>query len=148
MTASAPVATAPELWEPVLKLGAPGHYSVEHFLSCWFLEAYRVDPNDFATRWQPMIEHALNAPEWGGGRPWYYGQRLLRQILGCRSESILDRSTVFQTAVQQMSGYYVRWAQEHLARDEDNVVALCYFLASSTGRLCASTDLDGSNRLP
>lgn len=134
MTASAPVATAPELWEPVLKLGAPGHYSVEHFLSCWFLEAYRVDPNDFATRWQPMIEYALNAPEWGGGRPWYYGQRLLRQILGCRSESILDRSTVFQTAVQQMSGYYARWAQEHLARDEDNLVALCYFLASSTGR--------------
>lgn len=134
MTAYAPVKVAAELWEPVLKLGAPGHYSVEHFLSCWFLEAYRINPNDFAARWRPMIEYALNAPEWGGGRPWYYGQRLLRQVLGCRSESILDQNAAYQTAVQQMSANYARWASEHLARDEDNVVALCYFLASSTGR--------------
>jgi hypothetical protein len=140
MTASAPLATAPELWEPVLKLGPAGHYSVEYFLSCGFLEAYRVDPHDFAARWQPMIEYVFNAPEWGTGQPWYYGQRLLRQILGCRSESILDRSAVFQTVVQQMSGYYARWAREHLARDEDNIVALCYFLASSTGR---SLRIDG-----
>ena len=134
MAANAPADAAADLWKPVLKLGAPGHYSVEHFLSCWFLEAYHISPDDFAARWQPMIAYALDAPEWGGGRPWYYGQRLLRQILGFRSESILDRNSAYQTTVHQANGYYARWAREHLARDEDNVVALCYFLASSTGR--------------
>jgi hypothetical protein len=86
-------------------------------------------------RWRPMIDYALNAPEWGAGKPWYYGQRLLRQVLGCRSESILDRNAAFQLVVHQMGDFYERWAREHLARDEDNVVALCVFLASSTGRL-------------
>ena len=140
MTTKTPVEVAQQLWEPVLKLGAPAHYSVEHFLSCWFLEAYRIDANDFAIRWRPMIDYALNAPEWGGGRPWYYGQRLLRQILGFRSESILDRNTAFQIIVQQMRDYYARWAGEHLKRDDDSVVTLCFFLASSTGR---SLRIDG-----
>ena len=130
--ASGPVAQ--ELWEPVLKLGAAGHYAVEHFISCWFLEAIRLDATEFAARWRPMIEYAFDAPEWGRGQPWYYGQRLLRQILGFGSLSFLDRNPAFQGIVHQMSHYYERWAREHLSREEDNIVGLCFFLASSTGR--------------
>jgi hypothetical protein len=140
MTVKASVEVAQQLWEPILKLGAPAHYSVAHFLSCWFLEAYRIDASDFAMRWRPMIDYALNAPEWGGGQPWYYGQRLLRQVLGYRSESILDRNAAFQIIVQQMRSYYARWASEQLNREDDNVVALCVFLASPTGR---SLRIDG-----
>jgi hypothetical protein len=33
-----------------------------------------------------------------------------------------------------MHEFYARWARVHLARDEDNVVLLCYFMASPTGR--------------
>jgi hypothetical protein len=33
-----------------------------------------------------------------------------------------------------MHEFYARWAREHLARDEDNVASLCYFMASPTGR--------------
>ena len=129
--ASGPVAQ--ELWEPVLKLGAAGHYSVGHFISCWFFETARLDAAEFAARWRPMIEYALNAPEWGRGQPRYYGQSLLRQILGFRSEAFLDRNSAFQGIVRGMAHHYERWALEHLAREEDNVTGLCLFLASSTG---------------
>jgi len=133
MTKASDLATR-ELWEPVLKLGATGHYSVGHFISCWFFETARLDATEFAARWRPMIAYALDAPEWGHGRPWYYGQSLLRQILGFGSEAFLDRNPEFQGIVRDMSHYYERWAHEHLSRDEDNVTRLCFFLASSTGR--------------
>jgi hypothetical protein len=134
MLVKTPVLAANELWQPVLKLGAASHYIVGHFISCWFFETARLDATEFAARWRPMIEFALDAPEWGEGQPWYYGQGLLRQILGLGSESILDRNTAFQGIVRQMTRYYERWAREHLSREEDNVTALCFFLASSTGR--------------
>jgi hypothetical protein len=134
MVARAPVSVARELWEPVLTLGAAGHYAVGHFISCWFLEAFRIDANVFGERWREMIDYALGAPEWSGGEPWYQGQRLLLRILGCGSESILDKNSAFQSIVQQMSEYYERWARESLARDDDNIAAFCGFLSSSTGR--------------
>lgn len=134
MVANGPIEHARELWEPVLTLGAAGHHAVEYFLSCWFNEAQRISPNDFVARWQPMIEYALNAPEYGEGGPWYYGQRLLCRVLGCRSESILSRDVAYQAAVLRMSDQYAKWAREHLPHDENNVASLCYFLASPTGR--------------
>jgi hypothetical protein len=70
MMVKASGARAQELWEPILKLGAAGHYAVGHFLSSWFLEASRLEAAEFAARWQPMIEYALDAPEWGNGTPW------------------------------------------------------------------------------
>src|SRR5262249_16270168 len=120
--------------EPVLKLGAAGHYPVEHFILCWFFEAARLDATAFAARWQPMIEYALSASEWGQGQPWYYGQALLPQILGFRSVAFLDENPAFEVMVRQMAHLYERWAHEHLSREEDNVTDLCFFLASSTGR--------------
>ncbi|MBV8755108.1 MAG: ATP-binding protein [Hyphomicrobiales bacterium] len=123
-----------ELWQPVLKLGASGHYSVGHFISCWFFETTRLGAAEFAARWQPMIEYALDTPEWGQGRPWYYGQSLLRQILGFGSQTFLDRNPAFQGVVRDMTHHYERWAREYLSREEDNVTGLCFFLASSTGR--------------
>jgi hypothetical protein len=134
MVASAPVEQARGLWEPVLKLGAAGHHAVEYFISSWFLEAQRINPADFVARWEPMIEYALNAPEYGEGRPWYYGQRLLCRVIGCRSETILNRDPAYQAAIQRMSSRYERWAREHLTYDENNVVSLCYFMASTAGR--------------
>jgi hypothetical protein len=97
--ASGPLAQ--ELWEPVLKLGAAGHYSVEHFISCWFLETGHLDAAEFAVRWRPMIEYALNAGEWGQGRRWYYGHSLLRKMLGFGSEPFLDRNPAFQGVVRE-----------------------------------------------
>ena len=134
MLVKTPKLAAKRLWEPVLKLGAAGHYIVGHFISCWFFEAARLDAAEFAARWQPMIEYALNAPETGKGQPWYYGQRLLRQILGFGSDAILDQNGAFQGIVRQMAHYYERWAREHLSREENNATGLCGFLASSTGR--------------
>ena len=81
-----------------------------------------------------MIEYALDASEWGPGKPWYYGQRLLRQILGFGSEALLDQNPTFKDLIAAMGQHYERWAHEHLSRDDDNVTSLCHFLASATGR--------------
>jgi hypothetical protein len=142
MMTKASGSVAQGLWEPVLKLGAAGHYSVEHFISCWFFETARLDATEFAARWRPMIEYALNAPEWGQGRPWYCGQRLLRKILGFGSQAFLDRNPAFQGIVREMTHYYERWAREHLSREEENVTGLCIFLASSTGRFLRMKGLE------
>src|SRR4029453_2844270 len=36
MIPSAPLDSAEELWEPVFRLGAAGHYSIGDFIKCWF----------------------------------------------------------------------------------------------------------------
>jgi hypothetical protein len=134
MIAHASAPRAQELWEPILTLGAPGHYAVGHFVSCWFLEASRLEAIEFAARWEPMIKYALDSSEWGEGTPWYYGQRLLRQILGFGSQTFLDRDPAFQGIISQMAHHYERWAREHLSSEDDNVTGLCFFLASSSAR--------------
>jgi hypothetical protein len=134
MVVKASVTSAQELWEPVLKLGAAGHYPVGHFVSCWFLEISRLEPAEFTARWEPMIKYGLDSPKWGKGTPWYYGQSLLRQILGFGSQSFLDRNPAFEGIIDRMAHHYERWAREHLSSEDDNVTGLCYFLASSSAR--------------
>lgn len=129
-----PLQSAKELWEPILLLGAPAHYAVGHFLQSWFAQASSVNPNDFAARWRPMIEYALSASTWAAGNPWYYGQRLLTQIMGLRASSYLDTNPVFQTVVFDFLPLYHEWASTHLRRDDENVSALCAFLSSATGK--------------
>lgn len=129
-----PPQSAQQIWEPVLTLGAPAHYAVGHFLQCWFEQASSADPTAFAARWRPMIEYALASPTWGTGEPWYYGQRLLTQVLGCNARADLDRNPAFQAVVLGFKALYEAWATKHLSRDDDNVTALCSFLSSSTGK--------------
>lgn len=131
---TAPAQDAHQFWQPVLALGAPAHYSVGHFLSCWFTLASTADPNVFAVRWRQMIQYALAAPTWGDGNPWYYGQRLLAQVLGCSAARKLDTNPIYQTVVAGFKDLFEAWANDHLRRDDSNVVALCSFLASSTGK--------------
>ncbi|MET4232615.1 ABC-type cobalamin/Fe3+-siderophores transport system ATPase subunit [Bradyrhizobium sp. LA6.10] len=129
-----PRESAQQIWEPVLTLGAPAQYAVGHFLQFWFQQAPAADAAEFAVRWRRMIEYALASPAWGSGDPWYYGQRLLTQVLGYRARDDLDRNEAFQAIVLNFKPLYAAWASEHLNRDDDNVTALCSFLSSSTGK--------------
>jgi hypothetical protein len=136
MVPSTPLDSAADLWEPVFRLGAAGHYSIGHFIDCWLGHVSRtVDPRIFSQHWRAMIEYALSSPQWNVDRRWFHRERLLCRLLGCGSELTLDQVATFQTIVLQMSDLYESWAQQHLNRHEDNVAHLCGFLSSSTGRL-------------
>lgn len=130
-----PLGSAIQFWEPVLALGAPAHYVVGQFLQSWFAQAPTADPTEFGARWRQMIEYALASPTWGNGKPWYYGQRLLTQVLGCYATDSLDANPAFQTIVLSFKPLYEAWASQHLRRDDDNLRAVCSLLSSSTGKL-------------
>lgn len=124
---------AKDLWEPVLRLGAMSHYAVRHFISSWMLLLGKdVDLEIFYTHWRAMAEHALTAPEWTGGRQWYYGENMLCQILGFGSVDLNAYPNAFDL-VPRMADLYERWAAEHLAGREENVSAFCYFLSEAAG---------------
>jgi hypothetical protein len=135
MVPSAPLDSAADLWEPVFRLGAAGHYSIGYFIDCWLSHVSRtVDPRIFFQHWRSMIEYALSSPQWNVDRLWFYREQLLCRLLGCGSEFTLDQVDAFQTIVLQMRDLYELWVQQHLHRVEDNVASLCGFLRSSTGR--------------
>lgn len=120
-------------WRPVLELGGDGHYSVQHFLNCWFLEiARRQDRSGISHLWRAMLEFAQGASNWTSGRRWYREQQLFRQLLGFDSE-VFAQSTHSTTLVAEMRDMYEKWALKHLPGDEDNIAGFCRFLASNAG---------------
>ncbi|WP_342723358.1 hypothetical protein AAFG07_29945 [Bradyrhizobium sp. B097] len=129
-----PIESAIDLWEPVLRLGAPAHHAIGTFFQYWFDEAATADAEEFVARWGRMIEYALSSPTWGNGNPWFYGQRILTQVLGCNATSTLNANPAFQTLVFELKSLYDAWAVAHLRRDDDNITAICAFLSSSTGK--------------
>ncbi|MEX0814714.1 MAG: hypothetical protein WD014_03470, partial [Dongiaceae bacterium] len=141
MVLSAPPKESTDLWRPVFSLGADAHYSIGHFISCWFVQASSdCDGAAFARHWRGMLMYALEESNWSTGRRWYYGERLLRQLLGFGLENAINRVPNFQTMIFQLRDLYEVWARGHLHRDEDNVAGFCGFLASDAG---APLRLDG-----
>ena len=123
------------LWKPVFLLGAAGHYFIETFIDRWLLEvSRRADVNALKAHWRAMLEFALASPRWNSGREWYYGEQLLCRLLGCGSEIFLDQKPDLQQTVIEM-GDLESWAEQHFARDEDNIARICGFMRSKTGRL-------------
>lgn len=137
---SSPPDEAGTLWRPVLDVGGDGHYSVQHFLSSWFLQVSRCsDRSGISQLWRAMLEFALGASNWTSGRHWYRGEQLLRQMLGFDS-AVFAQLTNSTTLVAEMRDLYESWARKHLSADEDNVAGFCRFLASNAG---AVIRLDG-----
>jgi len=141
MVLSAPLKEGRDLWEPVFLLGADAHYSISHFISGWFVQiSDNCDNKTFVQHWRAMLEYALEAPNWSSGRRWYYGERLLLQLMGCGSTDSISRLPGFQSVILQMRDLYEVWARVHLHRDEENVSGFCGFLSSDVG---APLRLDG-----
>jgi hypothetical protein len=128
-----PLGAARDLWEPVLRLGSKAHYAVRHFISCWtILLSKDVDTDVFLKLWRSMIEYALAAPGWTEGRQWYYGEDMLRELMGIGGVG-LQYYPEAPRMVERMEELYRRWAIEHLGRDEDNIEGFCYFLSEPQG---------------
>jgi hypothetical protein len=130
-----PAAAAPALWHPVFELGPKGHYAVGHFLTCWFSQiTENTVVEEFAQRWRPMIEFMVLDEEWAKGGPWYYGQRLERQVLGFGASDYLKQFPHHAALVGMMRDLFEVWAKKRLTCDEDNLAGFCGFLATEVGK--------------
>lgn len=131
---SAPPEKALDLWKPVFSLGPDAHYSIGHFIASWFgLLSAKCDAAVFGRHWREMLQFSLDATSWSSGRRWYYGQQLLRQLLGFGSTQTIVGKAEFRSLVSGMRDLYEVWALQHLPKDEDNVAGFCGFLAEEAG---------------
>jgi hypothetical protein len=95
------------------------------------------DPAAFERVWRAAAEYGL-AADWSQPGLWFYGERLICDLLGFGNEDALAR--LAPGAALRMTDVYERWADVHLARDEECVTRFCYFLTTAFG---APLRLDG-----
>ena len=135
LVVTCPADNGPSLWRPVFTLGPKGHYTIGHFLSCWFAQLTESTVvTNFLQRWRLMVEFVLLDGEWADSGPWYYAQQLERRVLGFESTAFLKRVAAHGTIVGGMRDLYRVWADKRLHSDEDNLASFCAFLASEVGR--------------
>jgi hypothetical protein len=119
------------VWEPVLEHGPEAHHALQHFISGLFLHLSKGgDPDAFEHVWREMLEYGLDA-NWEKRRLWFYGERLLCDLLGFGNENALRRLP--SGAALRMLDVYERWAELHLEGDEECVRRFCYFLLTEFG---------------
>ena len=128
---AAPEAEARTIWEPVLRHGPLAHYALGHFIGCMFLRLSKGDDaGSFERIWRATVEYGLSA-DWNIRGVWFYGERLICDLLGFGNEEALRR--LAPGAALRMRDVYERWAELHLGRDEECIKRFCYFLATDFG---------------
>ncbi|MFQ2424760.1 hypothetical protein ACK31W_07985 [Aeromonas caviae] len=126
------------VWEPILSHGPAAHYALQHFIRGLFLRLGNGDdPAAFERVWRATAEYGL-AADWSQPGLWFYGERLICDLLGFGSEDALSRLNP-GTALR-MKDIYECWAATHLAHDEECVTRFCQFLTTNFG---APLRLDG-----
>lgn len=138
LSIAAPDGEQQAVWEPILAHGPAAHYALRHFTQGLYLQLRKGDDlAGFERVWRAVAEYGL-AADWSKPGLWFYGERLICDLLGFGNEDALAGLT--QGAALRMRDVYERWAPTHLARDEDCVVRFSYFLTTSFG---APLRLDG-----
>ena len=126
------------VWEPILSHGPAAHYALQHFILGLFLRLGKGDdPVAFERVWRSTAEYGL-AADWSQPGLWFYGERLICDLIGFGNEDTLSR---FDTGTAlRMKDVYERWAATHLAHDEECITRFCHFLTTNFG---APLRLDG-----
>ncbi|MGZ9569557.1 hypothetical protein NBV64_00020 [Alcaligenes sp. DN25] len=138
LSIAAPAGEARAVWEAVLAHGPAAHYALQHFISGLFLRLGKgADPEAFERVWRATAEYGL-AADWSQPGLWFYGERLVCDLLGFGNENALSRLP--PGAAMRMKDIYERWAAAHLARDNECVTRFCHFLTTKFG---APLRLDG-----
>lgn len=128
---SAPTGEDHAVWEAVLTHGPAAHYALQHFIRGLFLRLEKGDdPVAFERVWRATAEYGL-AADWSQPGLWFYGERLICDLLGFGNEDALSR--LIPGATLRMKDVYERWCAAHLARDEECVTRFCHFLATNFG---------------
>ncbi len=131
LSLTAPEAKARAVWETVLAHGPEAHYAIQHFIKSLFLHLSKgANPVAFERIWRAMSEYALDA-DWAKKGLWFYGERLICDLLGFGNETALQQTE--PGALLRMQAAYEGWAKLHLARDEECVTRFSYFLATECG---------------
>jgi hypothetical protein len=131
LSIAAPAGKERAVWEPVLVHGPAAHYALQHFIRGLFLRlAQGDDPVAFERVWHAAAEFSL-AADWSQRGLWFYGERLICDLLGFGHEDALSR--LIPGAALRMEDLYCRWAAAHLARDEECVTRFCHFLTTRFG---------------
>lgn len=135
LVVESPVSHAPALWRPVFTLGPKGYYAITYFLTCWFVQLTETTVVEkFVQRWRPMVEFMVLDSEWSKDGPWYYGERLEREVLGFVALGHINRVPGHAALVGMMRDLFEIWAQKRLRCDEDNLAWFCGFLAHEVGK--------------
>ena len=138
LSIAAPAGEDRPIWEPVLAHGPAAHYALQHFIRGLFLRLGKGDdPVAFERVWRATAEYGL-AADWSQPALWFYGERLICDLIGFGNEDALTRLN--PGAALRMKDVYERWATAHLARDEECVTSFCRFLTTIFG---APLRLDG-----
>jgi len=138
LSIAAPAGEAQAVWEPVLAHGPAAHYALQHFIRGLFLRLGKgEDSVAFERVWRATAEYGL-AANWSQIGLWFYGERLICDLLGFGNEHALSRLN--PGAALRMKSVYERWATAHLARDEECITRYCHFLTTDFG---APLRLDG-----
>lgn len=138
LSIAAPAGEERAVWEPVLAHGSAAHYALQHFILGLFLRLGKGDdPVAFERVWRATAEYGL-AADWSQPGLWFYGERLICDLLGFGNEDALSRLN--PGAALRMKDVYERWAAAHLARDDECVTRFCHFLTTNVG---APLRLDG-----
>jgi hypothetical protein len=131
LSIAAPEGEERAVWEPVLSHGPAAHYALQHFIRGLFLRLGKGDdPVAFERVWRATAEYGL-AADWSQPGLWFYGERLICELLGFGNEDVLSRLS--PGAALRMYEVYERWATGHLARDEECVTRFCHFLTTKFG---------------
>jgi hypothetical protein len=126
------------VWRSVLLHGPAAHVALQHFIRCLYFRLGKGDdPSAFERVWRAMAEYGL-AADWTQPSLWFYGERIICDLLGFGNEDALAR--LAPGAALRMKEVYERWSETHLTRDEECVTRFCYFLIGAFG---ASLRLDG-----
>jgi hypothetical protein len=130
LSIAAPEGEECAVWKPVLAHGPGAHVALQHFISGLFNRLRQGDdPVAFERIWRTIVEYGL-AADWSQPGLWFYGERLICDLLGFGSEDALSRLP--QGAAVRMKDLYHRWAVGYLTRDEC-ATRFCHFLITEFG---------------
>ena len=119
------------VWEPVLVHGPAAHYALEDFIRGLYMRLGAGDDTAaFERVWRGLAEYGL-AADWSKPGLWFYGERLICDLLGFGNEDSLARLP--PGGALRMKDVYERWAQSHLGRDEECVTRFSRFLTTAFG---------------
>ena len=131
LSLAAPENEAQAVWEPVLVYGPAAHYALQDFIRGLYLcLGNGADTAAFERVWRAVTEYGL-AADWSQRGLWFYGERLICDLLGFGHEDSLAR--LGPDGALKMKDVYERWAKAHLGRDEECVTRFSHFLTTAFG---------------
>ena len=144
LAAAVPAENAPEIWRQVLSLGPDAHSIIDHFIAIWFLQPNQgCEPKVFSAHWREMLEFALGA-KWTEARRWFYGEQMLRRLLGFGSELMLSKIPDVGAVTLGMRDVYKTWAEAHLPEKRRTSLSSRISSQATLARHYGSTEFNGS----